>query len=155
MTKDGLLRLEGWAREGLTDEQIAQNIGITRSTFYAWMLRFSDISDAIKKGKAPVDFEVENALLKSALGYYVTIKEPIKVRTEKQKQGEGKIVEEHIEYADKQIYIQPQVTAQVFWLKNRKPKHWKDKVEQVVSTKDGVLSDLISGLKEPVEEDAG
>lgn len=112
-------------------------------------MRFPAIYAALKEGKAPVDFEVENALLKSALGYFITVKEPIKVRTEKQKQGEGKIVEEHIEYAEKQIYIPPQTVAQIFWLKNRKPDQWKDKREQVVSTKDGVLSDLISGLREP------
>lgn len=97
---------------------------------------------------------MENALLKSAIGYYVTVKEPIKVRVEKQKVGEGKIVEERIEYAEKQIYVPPQTTAQIFWLKNRKPEQWKDKREQSISTKDGMLADLISGLKEPVEDDA-
>ena len=152
LTDDGLLLIEGWARDGLTDEQIAAKIGITAKTLYEWQNRFSEIREAIKKGKAPVDVEVENALLKSALGYYVTIKEPIKVKTEKQKVGEGKIVEEHIEYVEKQIYIPPQNTAQIFWLKNRKPDKWKDKREQVVATKDGMLADLISGLKEPQEE---
>lgn len=161
MTKDGLTRLKGWARDGLTDEQMAQKMGIVPSTFYAWILKYPEISEAIKNGKEPVDIDVEDSMVKLALGHYVTVKKPMKVRTEKRlkkkdKDGReyetGVIVEEHIEYVDEQVYIPPNVTAQIFWLKNRKPEQWKDKREQVVSTKDGVLADLISGLKEPVAE---
>ena len=161
MTKDGLTRLKGWARDGLTDEQIATKIGINRATLYKWIDRFSDIGNALKQGKEPVDIDVEDSMVKSALGHRVTIKKPIKIRTEKRlkkkdKDGReyeiGVSVEEHIEYVDEEIYIPPNVTAQIFWLKNRKPEQWKDKREQVVSTKDGVLADLISGLKEPVAE---
>ena len=98
------------------------------------MKRFPEISEAIKKGKAPVDFEVENALLKSALGHYVTIKEPIKVKKEMQKPGVGKVVEEHIEFVERQIYIPPNTVAQVFWLKNRKSDKWRDHPEIPIST---------------------
>lgn len=81
--------LEGWARDGLTDEQIAYNAGITTSTLYAWKSKYSEISEALKKGKEVVDFEVENALLQTALS--------------------------------------GNVTAQIFWLKNRRPDQWRDK----------------------------
>lgn len=134
LTEDGLLRIEGWAREGLSLEQIAKNMGIADSTLRKWRDQFEQISAAIKKGSAPVDYEVENAMLKSALGYYVTVKKPIKVKTERQKVGEGKIVEEHIEYADEQVYIKPDTTAQIFWLKNRRPDRWRDKQEQIITT---------------------
>lgn len=63
---DGLTLLEGWARDGLTDEQIAHNMGITRKTLAEWKNRYSDICDTLKKGKDVVDYEVENALLKQA-----------------------------------------------------------------------------------------
>ena len=66
---DGLLRLEGWARDGLTDEQIAHNIGIAPKTLYEWKKRYGEICKALKKGKEVVDIQVENALLKRALGY--------------------------------------------------------------------------------------
>ena len=66
---DGLLLLEGWARDGLTDEQIAHNIGISRGTLYDWKKAYPDISNALKRGKDVVDIEVENALLKRAMGY--------------------------------------------------------------------------------------
>ena len=57
LTEDGLTLLEGWARDGLTDEQIAENIGISRSTLSDWKNKFSDISDALKKGKEVVDID--------------------------------------------------------------------------------------------------
>jgi hypothetical protein len=118
---------------------------------------------ALKEGKAPVDIEIEDSMANLAKGHYVTVKKPIKIRTEKRlkkkdKDGKeyetGTIIEEHVEYVEEQVYIPPNVTAQIFWLKNRKPEQWKDKREQVVNTKDGILADLISGLKEPVEDDA-
>ena len=127
ITEDGLLMLEGWARDGLTDSQIADRIGISDSTYYAWQLRFPEISDALKKGKAPVDTKIENALKDKATGYYVTVKKPIKVKTKKQLKDKGLIEEEHIEYVDEQIYIPPDTTAQIFWLKNRRPDKWRDK----------------------------
>src|SRR5690625_7906107 len=69
LTKEGLLKIEGWARDGLTDEQIAKNMGISRSTLNEWKNKYSDILDTLKKGKEVVDLQVENALLKRALGY--------------------------------------------------------------------------------------
>ena len=91
LTEEGLALLSGWARDGLTDEQIAKNMGISRKTLSDWKLRYSDIGDTLKKGKEVVDYAVENALLNKALG------------------GD--------------------TTAQIFWLKNRKPDKWRDKQE--------------------------
>lgn len=69
---ENLLRVEGWARDGLTDEDIAANMGISRSTLNNWKNKYSDISDALKKGKEVVDRQVENALLKEALDGNIT-----------------------------------------------------------------------------------
>lgn len=89
LTEDGLTLLEGWARDGLTDEDLANKMGIVPSTLYEWKKKYSEISEALKKGKDIVDIQVENALLQSAL--------------------DGNI------------------TAQIFWLKNRMKAKWKDK----------------------------
>jgi len=86
---DGLTLLEGWARDGLTDEQIAKNCGCNAATLYDWKKRYPEISKALKKGKEVVDYEVENALLQSA--------------------RDGN------------------TTAQIFWLKNRRPDKWRGK----------------------------
>lgn len=69
LTPDGITRLEAWARDGLTDEQLAAKIGITAATLYDWKNKYPEISEALKRGKEVVDIEVENALLKRALGY--------------------------------------------------------------------------------------
>lgn len=115
LTPDGLLLLEGWGRDGLTDEQIARKIGINPATLYKWMDKYSEISEAIKKGKAPVDFEVENALLKRALGYDYE-----EVVTEVY--GDGK---KHVKKVKR--HVPPDVGAAAFWLKNRKSSMWRDK----------------------------
>ena len=146
LTHDGLLRIEGWARDGLSLAQIAHNVGVADSTFRRWKEENEALSAAIKRGNAPVDLEVENAMLKSALGHKETVRKAIKVKTEKQKVGEGKIVEEHIEYVDEEVYIPPQVVAQIFWLKNRRPDKWKDKVEQTVITEVEDLTPLVEML---------
>ena len=146
LTHDGLLRIEGWARDGLSLAQIAHNVGVADSTFRRWKEENEALSAAIKRGNAPVDLEVENAMLKSALGHKETVRKAVKVKTEKQKVGEGKIVEEHIEYVDEEVYIPPQVVAQIFWLKNRRPDKWKDKVEQTVITEVEDLTPLVEML---------
>lgn len=115
LTEEGLLLIEGWARDGLTNEQIAQNMGISRSTLHEWKDRYSDISDTLKKGKDVVDRQVENALLKRALGYeYEEIKEKF----------EGNVMTERT-VTKKEVV--PDVTAQIFWLKNRKRETWADR----------------------------
>lgn len=121
ITPEGLLKLEGWARDGLIDEQIAKKIGISRSTLNVWKEKYSDISDALKRGKEVVDRQVENALLKRALGYeYDEIS---------RKYENGTLTEEKV--TTKQVV--PDTTAQIFWLKNRKSDVWRDKQEVKVS----------------------
>mgnify|MGYP003090869989 FL=1 len=112
---EGLLKLEGWARDGLTDEQIANNIGIKRQSLYDWKKKYPDISDALKKGKEVVDRAVENALLKRALGYKYT--EVTKELVDSEMFVTKEVVKE----------VQPDTTAQIFWLKNRRPDLWRDR----------------------------
>lgn len=119
ITEDGLLKIQGWARDGLTDEQIAHNIGIARGTLYVWQNKYPDIRDALKKGKEVVDRQVENALLKRALGFEY---EETKVIIEKDDQGKDRKRQEKIIK-----YALPDTTAQIFWLKNRKPYEWRDR----------------------------
>lgn len=125
LTPEGLLKLEGWARDGLTDEQIAENIGVRTSTLYDWKLRFSEFSEALKSGKEVVDRAVENALLKRALGYrYDEItREAVKQTNE----DTGDLVTVMAETKRVTKEVQGDTTAQIFWLKNRRPDKWRDK----------------------------
>lgn len=135
LTLEGLLQLEGWAREGLTDEQIAHNMGICRDTLIQWKKKYSDISDTLKKGKEVVDLQVENALLKRALGYRydeITMENGIETK---------RVTKE----------VVPDTTAQIFWLKNRRPDKWRDKQDLQVSgaleTEQSKLDDLIRQMR--------
>ena len=67
LTPEHLILLQGWTRDGLTDEQLAARMGIASATLYEWKKKYPEISDALKRGKEVVDYEVENALLRSAL----------------------------------------------------------------------------------------
>lgn len=117
LTKDALTVLEGWARNGLTDAQVSDNIGINVSTLYEWKKKYPEINDALKSGKEVIDIKVENALLKAALGYE---EEEVKRFIQ---QVDGKRTEK-IEKTKR--HYPPNVTALIFWLKNRKPEFWRD-----------------------------
>ena len=133
ITEDGLLLLEGWARDGLTDEQIAHNIGINVKTLWDWKVRFDPICNAIKKGKAPVDIQVENALLKRALGYeYEEVTTEITETPYIDRKGKERVRKQKHVKKTKKIVL-PDTTAQIFWLKNRRPDKWRDKREEAVS----------------------
>ena len=109
---ESLILLEGWARDGLTDEEIAKNMCISVATLYNWKNTYLEISEALKKGKEFADYRVENALYNSAL--------------------DGN------------------TTAQIFWLKNRRPDKWRDKpisdknTEKVIEKLDEVLGGIKS-----------
>ena len=136
LTPEGLLKIEGWARDGLTDEQIAKNIGISRSTLNVWKDRYSDISDALKRGKDVIDRQVENALLKRALGYeYEEVKEKFE---------DGVITERTVTKKE----VVPDTTAQIFWLKNRKPDKWRDKPRYEDTSELDKLDAILKGLKD-------
>lgn len=128
LTDDRLCLVEGWARDGLTDDQIAHNMGVASSTLREWKKRFPTFSEALKKGKEVVDYEVENALLKRALGFQY--EEIIIIGGEEAR----RVVRVAL----------PDTTAQIFWLKNRRPDKWKNKpmaAEEAVED-DGFLKAL-------------
>ena len=128
--KDKLVLVEGWSRDGLTQKQIADNLGINVDTLIEYKKKYPDFSEALKKGKEVVDIEVENALLKRALGYTITLYEE-KV----DKDG-------CVHNLKKDVHVPGDTTAQIFWLKNRKPKNWKDK-QNSENTSDDVNNRII------------
>lgn len=114
---DNLKRIESWARDGLTDEQIANNIGCSISTLKNWKKQHVSILTALKNGKAPVDLEVENALLKRALGYeYEETETIVDIMPDGEKKSRVKKI--------KKVAL-PDTSAAIFWLKNRKPEQWR------------------------------
>lgn len=92
--------IEGYVRDGYLDKDICAAIGISQSAFYKWKNEHKEFADILKRSKAVVDYEVENALLQNA------------------KNGN--------------------VTAQIFWLKNRRPDKWREKVTELVAKEQGI-----------------
>ena len=132
--KDKLIVIQGWARDGLTNQQIAHNMGISAKTLYEWQNKYSEFGNTLKEGKEVVDRQVENALLKRALGYSVeeVTRERLYVRDAEGKQildADGMPMSELVITKKVTKHIAPDTTAQIFWLKNRKPNEWRDKKE--------------------------
>lgn len=153
ITDEGLLQLETWARNGLTDEQIAHNMGVSTATLYNYKRNHLEILEALKKGKEVIDIQVENALLKRALGYSYSENKYMLARMEddeyqnkltayinEYKYNHPEASQEEINRVKinfpktKEVLVErktkevsPDTTAQIFWLKNRKPEQWRDK----------------------------
>lgn len=111
--------VEGWKRDGLTDEQIARNLGVSKHTLIKWKKNIPDFLDAIKKGKEVSDYELENALHKRAVGYYYE---------EETVTNKGEVVK-----IKKYEHVNP--TSLIFALKNRLPHKYRDKVEQEITNR--------------------
>lgn len=124
LTEESLIVVEGWARDGLTDKQIAQNMGIGYTTFKEWKKRFEAFSSSLKKGKEVVDRQVENALFKSAVGFHYT---------EETVTNAGAVV-------TVTKYSKPNTTAQIFWLKNRKAA-WSDQKDNTAAPEPVIIVD--------------
>ena len=134
--KPRLVEIEAWKRDGLTDEQIYTNLGISKQSFYKYKEKYVDFFDSLKKGKEVADIEVENALFKRAIGY------KYKEVTKEVKEIDGK-KSTYIKEITKEI--PGDVGAQIFWLKNRKSSKWKDK--QDIDIEDNNVSITINGVK--------
>lgn len=114
LTPEKLTLLEGWKREGRTEDEIAERIGVSQTTLQSWKKRFPELSRAMAADKEVTDLQVENALLKKALGY-----ESVERKVEVSAKGERKEVE-----TTKQVG--PDVSAISLWLKRRRPERWGD-----------------------------
>ena len=131
LTPEGLGLVEAWCREGADDKDLAKAMKISRDTLYTWKREHPDISDAISRGRAPARELIENALVKMAKGYTVTVMEPVKLRSRLWNPETGKYEEREIwELAPKEIHIPMDVRAAKFWLTNRNRERWTEHPER-------------------------
>lgn len=118
ITEEGLLQIESWASDGLTNTDIAKNIGIARETLNQWRHRFPDVSDALKKGREPVVRKLENALVNRALGFDY---EETETFFEEDDNGKQKKKVKKIKK-----YSLPDPSSLMFLLKNYKPDKYRN-----------------------------
>lgn len=142
--KEKLILVECWARDGLTDEQISNNLGISTTTFYEYKKNYPEFSESLKRGKEIVDYEVENALLKRALGYEFEEK-TYETRWD---ENQGRFREVLTKKVRKEVV--PDTTAQIYWLNNRKPKQWRNKRNEEEGNNENLnkVEQLLSKIKE-------
>lgn len=118
LTEDGLLRIESWASDGLTNEDIAHNMGITRQTLNNWCKKYTSIFYALKKGREPVVRKLENSLIKKAQGF-----EYEETTTEMWVDDKG---EKRQKVSKHKKYSAPDTSAAIFLLKNYKPNKYRN-----------------------------
>ena len=115
--------IHGWSVRGVSNDKIASNLGMCRSAFYNMMSKHEDVRKAVSLGKEVADIMVEDALFKRACGYTAVEKTTTY-------NDEGLKVGEIVKTKD----IPPEVSAQIFWLKNRAATRWRDKVVEEEDT---------------------
>lgn len=110
---------------GATDAQLADFFEVAVSTVSLWKVQHVKFSEALKVAKEKADQMVEQSLFRRAMGYECD-EVDIKVVA-------GEVVQTPL----RKIYP-PDTTACIFWLKNRKPAEWRDRVENVHSGEVGI-----------------
>lgn len=129
--KQKLADVEIWASLGLSERQIAKNLGISKSTFEKYKKEYSDFLDHLKRGKETADAKVENALYKRACGYKVTKVQAIKVKEDHYDEEGRKLQKENVVTVEFEEEIPPDVSSIKFWLANRQKGRWCDNPHKV------------------------
>lgn len=122
---------------GYTDKQLADFFGVNERTINRWKSDYPEFCQSIKKGKELADINVVESLYKRAIGIEY---EEVELKTDGQNKSK-RVVKK---------LIPPDTTAQIFWLKNRQPKSWRDK--QVTETTINVVDEMTSLMKEISDE---
>jgi len=149
--KDFPERAEKYMSEGHTEAQLAKHLGISVATLENYKIKYVEFLEALKRGKIPIDDEVEAALYRRALGYNYD-------EVHYEKTGKADL---SIKLTDDEIsgiktdpnfkvrvitkHVLPDVTAQIFWLKNRRPLDWRDK-KDIDLNANKTFADLIKAI---------
>lgn len=120
LSDEKLNQIKSWKGEGISHEELANRIGINRTTLYSWIQRCPEIEDAIKKGQERTVQYIENALMKKINGY--TLRDTKRYKTTDK---DGNIVE-RIEVTEKEVG--PDTSAIIYALKVKDPDRWNEKI---------------------------
>lgn len=123
------LAVKYMAMAGLTDKEMAENIGISTSNFNAWKKKHPEFFENLSEGKAVADKKVVKSLFRMATGFYYDAEKPMTVSTGDFSSG--------IQIAKYKEFYKPVPVAAIFWLKNRLPEEWRDKQEVGLTDKNG------------------
>jgi transposase len=134
------------ARGGATQDEIAECLGISRMTVIRWSARHPEFGQAIQAGNDLFNRRVERALAERALGFYADKYVWRTTTQEEREQGAPARVKE----ATESIYYPPDVTAAIYWTKNRMPERWQEVSKRQVTAQfkspDEWLADIREGI---------
>lgn len=152
-----LEEITSWARDGVTEAEMAERLGISYSSFKNYKNINLSFLSALKKSKEHYDNQVIEALHKNTLGGIVELKVPIKIKkTFFNEYGKKEREEEEIIYATTQEYIKPDTMAQIYWLNNRQAQKWKNKpISEEKEDSEEKLDELITSLDNHVKTHVG
>ena len=130
--------VEGYAMEGFSDIQIAEKLGIAQSTFYNWASKYVEFSEALKRGKEPVNADLKIAMMKTATGYFVEEEETVTIFNKNQIATSSK-------KTTRKKYIPPSPTMQIYLANKRLPEQFRDVNRHEISGVDGQAVQVSSG----------
>lgn len=156
VSQEGLLLLGRWAAEGLPEARIAEKVGVRPDTLRGWKKRFPQLRRALEQAAPPVDRDrqIENALLKKATGYTVDVSKAYKLRRVEYEDGKKVCEFEELAQGVDQVHVPADLSAQIFWLKNRMPEKWQDKPDAgrlSLMKLDEALGEFKNGIEQETE----
>jgi len=122
-----LKKIQNWCRDGLTEDVIIRKIGVGHTAFNEYKKKYPELLKALRNGKQEVDYMVENAMLKNALGGKRTEERPVKLKKKYIDKNGNAVEEEFVKVVTLEKDVKGDTVAQIFWLKNRSSGKWKDR----------------------------
>jgi len=139
-------KAEELSRLGATMEQIASVFDVHVRTVWQWSNQHPEFNQSVKMGAGPADDAVERSLYQRAMGYETRETENLYEMTEVQDpvSGEVRVFRKLVGVKEKVKSVAPDTTAQIFWLKNRRPAEWRESYEHIVNDPDEVSSEQLA-----------
>ena len=147
LSEEKLLLLSSWARD-YNMEGVAERVGVSRTTLWKWAKKEPAIKKALEISREIVDYKVENALLKRALGYKTV--ETKTIIGKQDREGNRPVRIEKIERE-----LAPDVTACLAWLNNRAPDKWRRNRDNIVEMNDEDNNVTINIIKKENSKEEG
>lgn len=148
----GLECIRKLAEDGYSEEEIALRAGLTLSQLKKWSKKYPKFREAIELGRREADFSVVEAVYKKATGYTVSTSKTHKLKRIDYDPETGKKLREYEELAVgvDEDHVAPDLRAGIFWLKNRQPDRWSEKIVPLETPDGGVVeipsADMIDSL---------